>query len=179
MPSPTSDPNQPDKATKGKHDGWITRAQVAAELGYRSIFPVRKMEGQQLHPVRASRGWLFDPAEVAAIKAKRPLGEASAPTSDGRIAGRVFRMFDSGRELREIVEELELAPGVVRELWHEWLTDLDEGEANRRKTVLDERRRRTEEDQKREVERLEQHEQQNFEKIMAALNINGGQTASR
>ena len=79
MPTPTSGPNQPDKASKGPHDGWLTRAHVAAELGYRSIFPVRKMEGQQLHPVRTARGWLFDPVEVATLKANRPLGGAPAP----------------------------------------------------------------------------------------------------
>ena len=80
MTTPTPDPKQPDKATS-PHAGWLTRAQVAAELGYRSIFPVRRMEGQALHPVRTPRGWLFDPAEVAAVKAKRPLGGAAAPGS--------------------------------------------------------------------------------------------------
>src|SRR5260221_9070027 len=102
MPNPTSTPKQPDKAAS-PHVGWLTRAQVAAELGYRSIFPVRKMEGHDLHPVRSARGWLFDPAEVAALKAKRPLGAAVAPAAEGRIAARVFYLFDKGRELREIV----------------------------------------------------------------------------
>jgi hypothetical protein len=178
MTTASPDPKQPNKASS-PHDGWLTRAQVAAELGYRSIFPVRKMEGHELHPVRAARGWLFDPAEVAAVKAKRPIGGTAAPVSEGRIAARVFYLFDKGRELREIVEELEIAPGIVRDLWHEWLTDLDEGEANRRKIAQDERRRRTEEHQRREVERLEQHEQQNFEKIMSALNVGKSQTGSR
>ncbi len=120
MPNPTSTPKQPDKAAS-PHAGWLTRAQVAAELGYRSIFPIRKMEGGELHPVRDPRGWLFDPVEVAALKAKRPIGNAGGPVSEGRVAARVFYLFDKGRELREIVEELEIAPGVVRDLWHEWL----------------------------------------------------------
>ena len=82
MPNPTSTPKQPDKAAS-PHAGWLTRAQVAAELGYRSIFPIRKMEGGELRPVRDPRGWLFDPAEVAALKAKRPIGSAGAPVSRG------------------------------------------------------------------------------------------------
>jgi hypothetical protein len=169
MPTTTSVSKQPPTATKSPHDGWLTRAQVAAKLGYRSIFPVRKMEGHELHPVRAARAWLFDPAEVTALKVKRPLGGPSEPSGEGRIAARVFHLFDTGRELREIVEELELPPAVVRELWHEWLTDLDEGEMNRRKSAQEERQRRSEEAQRQEVERLEQLEQQNFEKIMTTF----------
>jgi len=168
MPNPTSAPKQAEKAAS-PHSGWLTRAQVAAELGYRSIFPVRKMEGGELHPVRDPRGWLFDPAEVAALKAKRPVVAAGAPASEGRIAARVFHLFDKGRELREIVEELEIAPGLVRDLWHEWLIDLDEGEQTRRTSAQDERKRRAEEDQLRELERRNEQEQQNFEKIMAAM----------
>jgi hypothetical protein len=178
MTPPTPDPKQPDKATS-PHAGWLTRAQVAAELGYRSIFPIRKMEGQALHPVRTPRGWLFDPAEVAAVKAKRPLGGAAAPVPEGRIAARVFHLFDKGRELREIVEELEIAPGLVRDLWHEWLTDLDEGETNRRKAAQDERRRRAEEEQLRELDRRAQQDQQNFEKIMTALTDASGHSSGR
>ena len=173
MTTPTPDPKQPDKATS-PHAGWLTRAQVAAELGYRSIFPIRKMEGQALHPVRTPRGWLFDPVEVAALKVKRPIGGAAAPASEGRIAARVFYLFDKGRELREIVEELEIAPGVVRDLWHEWLTDLDEGETNRRKAAQEDRRRRTEEEQLRELDRRAQLDQQSFEKIMTALTATSG-----
>jgi len=168
MTTPTPDPKQPDKATS-PHAGWLTRAQVAAELGYRSIFPIRKMEGQALHPVRTPRGWLFDPAEVAAVKAKRSLGGAAAPASEGRIAARVFHLFDKGRELREIVEEMEIAPGTVRDLWHEWMTDLCEGETNRRKSALEERQQRAEERERQELERRQALEEQNFAKIMAAI----------
>jgi hypothetical protein len=89
--------------------------------------------------------------------------------SEGRIAARVFYLFDKGRELREIVEELEIPPGIVRDLWHEWLTDLDEGETNRRKNAHEERRRRAEEEQLRELQRRNQQEQQNFEKVMTAM----------
>lgn len=43
MPNPNSDPKQPTEATTA-HAGWLTRAQVAAELGYRSIFPIRGVD---------------------------------------------------------------------------------------------------------------------------------------
>jgi hypothetical protein len=174
MPTPASDAKQPDKATSPR-EGWLTRAHVAAELGYRSIFPIRKMEGQTLHPVRTARGWLFDPKEVQALKAKRPLGGAAAPASEGRIAARLFYLFDHGRELREIVEELEVPPGIVRDLWHEWMTDLCEGETNRRKSAQEERRRGAEEAQLRELERRNEQDQKNFETAMAAMTAAAGQ----
>jgi hypothetical protein len=111
MPKPNSDPKQPAEATT-THAGWLTRAQVAAELGYRSIFPIRRMEGTKLHPVREVRRWLFNPEELAELKLTRNAPRPAAPAmSQGRIAARVFYMFDHGRELREIVEELEIPPG--------------------------------------------------------------------
>jgi len=170
MPNPDSDPKQPQEAGK-PHDGWLTRAQVAAELGYRSIFPIRKMEGTKLHPVREARGWLFDPAEVAELKRARmatvPL--AAAPLPEGRLAARIFYLFDHGRELREIVEELEVPPPVVRDLWHEWMIDLEDGEAQRKKSAHEERRRRREESELREIERRGEQEQKNFETMMAGI----------
>ena len=165
MPNPNSEPKQPAEAT-GAHAGWLTRAQVAAELGYRSIFPIRKMEGQTLHPVRETRGWVFDPAEVAALKATRTTQPpAGAPLPEGRLAARVFYLFDHGRELREIVEELEVPPHVVRDLWHEWMIDLEDGEAERKKSSQEERRKRREEEELREIERRGEQEQKNFETI--------------
>jgi hypothetical protein len=159
-------------------NGWhtrLTRAQVAAELGYRSIFPVRKMEGTKLHPMREARGWLFDPEQVAELKlpriAARPV---AAPMSEGRIAAPVFYMFDHGRELREIVEELDVPPGLVRELWHEWMIDLEEGEAERKKSAQERHRRRREEQDLREVKRQREREQKNFETMMAGLNASLG-----
>jgi hypothetical protein len=86
----------------------------------------------------------------------------------------VFYLFDLGRELREIIEELEIAPAPVRDLWHEWLTDLQEGEMNRRKSAQDERRQRAEEAQLRELERRNEQEQENFETMMNPLNTAAG-----
>ena len=169
MTKPSTDEKQ-GQETANAREGWLTRAQVAAELGYRSVFPIRKMEGTKLHPVREARGWVFDPAEVAEVKLTRivPRPAASA-MSEGKIAARVFYLFDHGRELREVVQEAEVPPSVVRELWHEWLTDLDEGEMERRKTEHMERRRRREEEELRELERRNEQEQKNFETIMSAM----------
>jgi hypothetical protein len=177
MTKPNPDEKQPEKASN-PHDGWLTRTQVAAELGYRSVFPIRKMEGKDLHPAREARGWVFDPAEVAALKAKRMVASIASPLSEGHLAARVFYLFDHGRELREIVQELEVPPGVVRDLWHEWLVDLGEGEMVRNKTATDERKRRAEEKELRELERRSDQEQRNFETTMAtiAASIAGGNT---
>jgi hypothetical protein len=170
MSNASPDPKQATQASSPVHDGWLTRAQVAAELGYRSIFPIRKMEGTKLHPVREARGWVFDPAEVAEVKLTRMAPRPTTPAmSEGKIAARVFYLFDHGRELREVVQEAEVPPSVVRELWHEWLTDLDEGEMERRKTAQAERRRRHEQEEMREVERQSEREQKNFEMMMAGL----------
>jgi hypothetical protein len=161
----------------GAHDGWLTRAQVAAELGYRSIYPIRKMEGTKLHPVREARGWVFDPAEVAELKLTRMAPRPAAPAmSEGRIAARVFYLFDHGRELREVVQEAEVPPSVVRELWHEWLTDLDEGEMERRKTAQAERQRRREQEQMHELERKSEQEEKNFATMMAGITAAMGRT---
>jgi hypothetical protein len=176
MTKPTTDEKQPPKASND-HDGWLTRAQVAAELGYRSIFPIRKMEGQTLHPAREARGWVFDPAEVAALKATRTAqGPTATPLPEGRLAARVFYLFDHGRELREIVEELEVAPSIVRDLWHEWLIGLEDGEMDRRKNAEQEQRRRAQEKELQALERRSDQEQRNFETTMAtiAASIAGG-----
>jgi hypothetical protein len=77
-------------------------------------------------------------------------------------------------ELREIVEELEVPPRVVRDLWHEWMIDLEEGEAERKKSVQEDRRRRRQEVELRELERRNEQEQKNFETIMAAMTTAAG-----
>jgi len=108
---------------------------------------------------------------VAELKLTRmPPRAVAAPMSEGRIAARVFYTFDHGRELREIVEELEVPPGVVRDLWHEWMIGLEDGEAERNKSAQEERRRRREERDLRELERQSEREQKNFETMMAGIN---------
>ena len=94
--------------------------------------------------------------------------------SEGRIAARVFYLFDHGRELREVVQEAEVPPSVVRELWHEWLTDLDEGEMERRKTAQAERQRRREQEEMRELERRSERDEKNFATVMAGITASLG-----
>jgi hypothetical protein len=169
MTPPDSDEKQAQKASN-PHAGWLTRSQAAAELGYRSIFPVRKMEGTKLHPVRGVRGWLFDPTEVAALKAARAAeSTAATPLSEGRLAARVFHLFDHGSELREIVQELEVPPRVVRDLWQEWLIGLEDGESDRRRNAEQQRRQRAQEQEMRELERRSEQEQKTFESLMSAI----------
>jgi len=118
--------------------------------------------------VRGGREALLTVRDVAA-----QLGVCGATVyrlvADGKIAARVFYLFDHGRELREVGQEAEVPPSVVRELWHEWLTDLEEGEMERRKTAQSERRRRQEQEEMRAVEWQSEREQKNFETMMAGL----------
>ena len=86
----------------------------------------------------------------------------------GAVPG-LDRGYSEGvRALREIVEELEVPPSVVRDLWHEWRTELQDGEIERRKSVQDERRCRQEDKELREIERRSEQEQKNFELTMTA-----------
>ena len=57
----------------------------------------------------------------------------------------------------------------MRDRWHEWLTELQEGEVERRKSAQDERRHRREEAELRELERRTEQEQKNFETILSAM----------
>jgi hypothetical protein len=50
------------------------------------------------------------------------------------------------------------------------LTDLQEGELERRKTTQEERRLRREQEELRELERRGEQDQKNFETMMTALN---------
>jgi hypothetical protein len=135
------------------------------------------MEGTKLHPVREARGWVFDPAEVAEVKLTRMVPRPAAPVlSEGKIAARVFYLFDHGRELREVVQEAEVPPKLVRELWHEWLTDLDEGEMERRKTAQEERRQRRAQEELRELERRSERDEKNFATMMAGITASLGES---
>jgi len=50
------------------------------------------------------------------------------------------------------------------------MTDLQEGELERRKTTQEERRHRREQEEMRELERRSEQDQKNFETMMASLN---------
>jgi hypothetical protein len=113
-----------------------------------SLSTVRRLEGDRLHPkVGPDNVRWFDPAEVAALAketlAARPAAErrtartrASAPASvklsDGEIAARVFERLEERHSLAEIVVAVRVEPSVVRELYHQWLVGLHQGELARK-----------------------------------------------
>jgi hypothetical protein len=74
--------------------------------------------------------------------------------TSGQLAARVFRMIDAGKDLREIVVELEQPPPVVRALYREWLDDFAAGEARRIQVerAVDEARARAVADRRDESE---------------------------
>jgi hypothetical protein len=113
----------------------LTRRQVADRLGC-SIASVRRLEGKALHPEQSESGaWLFAAAEVEALaSSQRPRAKSSPAThaAEGAIAARVFALLQDGHDLREIVIATKTAPKLVRELYAEWLVDLETGEHRRR-----------------------------------------------
>ena len=122
----------------------LTRSEAAARLGV-STSTIRRMEFDVLHPEQDDRGvWRFDPDELAALPAKyvrkgphtsatsRPTDEARAIAKRGRLAARIFKMFARNLTLPQITVRTNQPPDVVRTLYHEWMTSLDEGEWSRR-----------------------------------------------
>jgi hypothetical protein len=161
-PEATRESNRPPRwmahARPGRGRAWIQEHLPGPQDGGHDATPGAHGTGLGVRPGRG-RG-----AHGEAADCKR-----HGPPPEGRIAARVFYLFEHGRELREIVQELEIAPGLVRDLWHEWLSDLEDGELARRKTASEERRRRADEEQMRELERRGEQDQKNFETIMAAM----------
>lgn len=102
------------------------------------------MEFVRLHPLLDSDGvWRFDPKELEGMTPRpnhRPEGvrdrcaeEERSRARRGRVAAKVFRMFARGVSLPQIVVVMKQPPGLVRELYHEWSTSLNEGEWERRR----------------------------------------------
>jgi hypothetical protein len=128
------------------HAASLGRAQVAERLGV-TISTVRRLEWDRLHPTADERGvWRFDPAEVEALAAtmppKRPRPGAATPKGRertsvrrGRLAARVFGMFARRFPLPQIVALTNQPPEIIRALYHEWATSLEEGEWKRRSKV--------------------------------------------
>jgi transcriptional regulator with XRE-family HTH domain len=120
----------------------LTRADVARRLGI-SRSSVRRLEGGELHPELGADGiWRFDPAElrssVTATRSVRPSARPAVQVTSGttaaergRLAARVFRLFERQWTLPQIVLATKQPPDVVRALYHEWLTSLEEGEWRR------------------------------------------------
>lgn len=122
-----------------KPDAWLTRTQVAKRLGI-STSSVRRMEWDKLHPKLDEKGVnRYDPTEVDSICEPRERAPARPRDPDlrerarrGRLAARVFRMFAQHMTLQQIVVATEEPPDVIRDLFHEWETDLHSGEWKRR-----------------------------------------------
>lgn len=132
-----------DRAVKvGREPTRWTRHQVAEHLGV-SIATVRRMEGRELHPeIEATGIRLFDATEVRLLRAERGRPVPSRRDRAGAISAKVFGLFRSDADLREIVITAHVRPTVVRDLYDEWLVGLNDGEQRRRAEKLEAGRRR-------------------------------------
>jgi hypothetical protein len=141
----------------------LTRRQAAERLGF-SISKIRTMEGNELHPIVENGVNYFAVAEVDALAQRTPAKPKSA-LPDGQLAARVFRLLDAGKNLREIVIELEEEPDRIRALYREWsVPDFAEGERQRLRRERQEEQRRESEAWERSAERSARE----WEKQMAA-----------
>ena len=122
----------------------LTRSEVADMLGV-SISSVRRLERDRLHPERGPDGThYFAPTEVTALATalaaeRRTKPSVAPPTpklSAGEIAARAFECFEQRYSLAEVVISLRIEPQVVRELFHEWLVGLTQGELQRKAPAL-------------------------------------------
>ena len=145
--------------------GKLTRTQVAARLNV-SVSKVRTMEGTTLHPQVIAGIHYFTATEIDAVACSRPATAGRRPRLDeGQIAARVFYLIDHGKELREIVEELEVPPQLVRTLYHEWKTDFMDGEEERRRAAEE----AAEERQIRQLERDAERQSRDLDRMVRTL----------
>jgi hypothetical protein len=113
------------------------------------------MEGKELHPVRESGVNYFAAAEVEAlVRAGAAPNRPKGVLTEGQLAARVFHLLDAGKNLREIVTELEESPDRIRALYREWaVPDLAEGERQRQRREREEEQRRQADAWERSAER--------------------------
>jgi len=131
MANPVSEDRPVQKQPRPELRGKLTRAQAAERLGV-SISKVRSLEDKTLHPEVIDGVHYFARDEVDAIACSMPASTRGRRRLDeGQIAARVFRLIDNGKEVREIVEELEVTPQLVRALYREWSMDFLSGEEER------------------------------------------------
>lgn len=117
--------------------------------------------------IDARRGKLYRASDVERFVAARvaksllkprkraPVPEATAVR--GPTTADIFKAFSEGKDLRQIVMELRVPPHVVRELYAEWCTPLDAGEAARRQREAEARmaqQAKAVEQQQREIMRM-------------------------
>jgi hypothetical protein len=109
----------------------LTRKEAADALGV-SVSTVRRLEFAGLNPVCDGSGtWRFDPSEVAAIsprKRKAPVraSKLARLRREGKIAARVFRLFERGADLTHVVVTVKLPPQTVQKLYDQWKRGLTE-----------------------------------------------------
>lgn len=131
----------------------LTRGEVATRLGI-STSSVRRLEGVRLHPAQDDRGvWRFSEAELDAVpraQSRLKTRRRQQVLSAGEVAARIFRMFESGRDLADVVIAARQPPALVRQLYREWLTSLQQGERDRQTRERDRQNRAAHERERRE-----------------------------
>jgi len=145
--------------------GKLTRAQVAGRLSV-SVSKVRSMEGTALHPEVIGGVHYFAANDVDAVALSLPASRRSRQRLDeGQIAARVFYLIEHGKELNEIVQELEVPPQLVRTLYHEWKTDFMDGEEERRRAAEE----AAEERQVRQLERDADRQSRDLDRMVRTI----------
>jgi len=81
------------------------------------------MEGKTLHPRLVNGTWLFDSGEVIEVQRSAKL-TTRKPSSEGELAAELFRRFDEGQSLRQVVRECRQDPEVIQALYCQWATPL-------------------------------------------------------
>lgn len=105
----------------------LTRKQ-AAEILQVSVSTVRRLETRQLAVEVIDGVHYFRPEHVQALATSIERSPPRPPRSDltpGELAREVFKRFEQGQGLSEIVQALAVDPKRVRDLYHEWRTPLE------------------------------------------------------
>jgi hypothetical protein len=162
MSNPVSEDRPVQKHPRPELRGKLTRAQAAERLGV-SVSKVRSMEGKTLQPEVIDGVHYFSKDEIDAVACSVPASTRRRSRLDaGQIAARVFRLIDNGKEVREIVEELEVPPQLVRELYREWKTDFLSGEEDRMRAAQE----AADERQNRQFERDAERQSRDLARIL-------------
>ena len=161
--SPKQPADAPPPTAEQRRRGRLTRKQVADRLGV-SVSKVRTLEGKSLNPIKIDGVHYFERAEVDAAALTRGR-KGAAHMTDGEVAAAVFRLIDGGKELREIVIELEQPPSVVRALYREWLDDFDAGQQRLRQAEQEAKQEREE----RAAHKRDEADMRAYERSMAAI----------
>lgn len=87
----------------------LTRAEAARRMNV-SVATVRRMEGEQLHPIVVDGKHLFDIEEL----------DRHRKLTDGDLAAAAFELFNADRTQVDAVIELKEAPERIRKLFRDW-----------------------------------------------------------